>query len=62
VEEEGILGVGVAVVGDEVAEEVKRQADLDLIDDSTVLDLQTTMSKFKGRRIIWNNVGSSLTI
>jgi hypothetical protein len=45
VEEEGSLGVGVAVVGDEVAEEVKRQADLDLIDDSTVLDLQTTMSR-----------------
>jgi acetolactate synthase small subunit len=51
VEEEGISEVEAVVVGEEVVEEAKRQADLDLIDDLTALDLQKTMGKFKYRSI-----------
>lgn len=47
VEEEGILEEEVAVVEEEVVEEAKRQADLDLIDDLMAHDLQRTMGKFK---------------
>lgn len=44
-EEEGISEVEVAVVEEEVVEEAKRQADLDLIDDLMAHDLQRTMGQ-----------------
>lgn len=41
------------VAEEEVVEEVKRQADLDLIEDSTELDLQTMMSMLLDMTDYW---------